>query len=139
MFTDEGQKVSAALTHFKMNSPAGEWAKDLQDKAFALTPVDFGTWNDFKTAFKKFFVPPETELESANLMHGLRMGSRPFNEWYQEWSTHANRANVDERTKMYAFRKLIPEPLHAKLLGLSPPPDTLTALVEKSREFDRLW
>src|SRR5579863_9308151 len=35
--------------------------------------------------------------------------------------------------------KLIPGPLHNKLLGLSPPPATLNALVEKARDFDTSW
>src|SRR5579863_5275983 len=40
---------------------------------------------------------------------------------------------------MFAFCKLILGPLHNKLLGLSPPPATLTALVKKARDFDTSW
>src|SRR5579863_2985508 len=40
---------------------------------------------------------------------------------------------------MFAFCKLIPAPLHSKLLGVSPPPSTLSDLVEKAREFNRNW
>jgi hypothetical protein len=67
------------------------------------------------------------------------MGTRPFNDWYQEWSNYAKRANVDEKTQMYAFRRNLPHPLHQKLLGISPQPTTLDGLAEKAREFDRLY
>ena len=40
---------------------------------------------------------------------------------------------------MFAFRKAIPQALHQKLLGLSPAPVTLAELVNKAREFDRVW
>jgi hypothetical protein len=67
------------------------------------------------------------------------MGNRDFNDWYQEWSSHAARAAVDEGTRMYAFRRNILQALHQKLLGVSPALTTMTALVEKAREFDQLW
>ena len=51
-FTNEGKKVSSALTYFKLKTSAGEWARDRQKEALALTPVDFGNWADFKTAFE---------------------------------------------------------------------------------------
>src|SRR3984885_7247689 len=68
-----------------------------------------------------------------------RMGNRPFNEWYPEWSTSAKRSGANEETMMYAFRKAIPAALHQKLMTLTPPPDTLNGLVEKAGEFDRVW
>ena len=40
---------------------------------------------------------------------------------------------------MYAFRRAINQGLHTKLLGISPQPTTMATLVEKTREFDRLW
>src|SRR5579863_9007541 len=72
-------------------------------------------------------------------MHSYAMGNKKFNQWYQTWSTYAYWANTNEETKMFAFCKLIPAPLHSKILGVSPPPSTLSNLVEKAREFDRNW
>ena len=72
-------------------------------------------------------------------MHTFRQGLKPFNEWYQEWSTYANRAKVDEQTRMFAFRKNLNPALHQKLLGISPLPDTLAALITKAREFDQIY
>jgi hypothetical protein len=72
-------------------------------------------------------------------MHNYYQGSKPFNEWYQKWYTHASHAGVDEQTKMFAFRRNLNQALHNKLLTLSPQPATLVGLVEKAREFDRLW
>jgi hypothetical protein len=46
---------------------------------------------------------------------------------------------VDKSTRMYAFRVNLNQGLHTKLLGLSPQPATLTELVEKAREFDRVY
>ena len=40
---------------------------------------------------------------------------------------------------MYAFRVNLNQGLHTKLLGLSPQPTTLKDLVEKAREFDRVY
>ncbi len=137
-FTSEGQRVSAALTHFKANTPAGDWAQDQITAAFARTPRNFGTWDAFVEAFKKHFVPAENQLKSGALMHYYPQGSTPFNEWYQQWSIHASRAGVDENTKMFAFRRNINQALHNKLLIITPQPDTLALLVEKAREFDQL-
>jgi hypothetical protein len=139
LFPDAGKKISSALTYFKPGTQAGEWARDRQKTALALTPVNFGTWADFITAFKKHFVPAEGEMEAGHLMYNTRMGNRAFNEWYQEWSNYASRAGVDAKTKMFAFRQNLPAALHQKILGVTPQPDTLDALAEKAREFDRLW
>jgi hypothetical protein len=139
LYPDEGKRVSAALTHFRLGTPAGEWARDRQKAALAANPVQFGTWHGFRVAFKKHFIPAESELEAASAMHSLRMGNRPFNDWYQEWSTYASRAGVDDNTKMYAFRRALPMALHSKILGVSPQPATLDALVEQARQFDRIW
>jgi hypothetical protein len=72
-------------------------------------------------------------------MHTYYQGKLPFNEWYQKWSHHASRATTDERTKMYAFRKNINPALHQKILGITPTPTTLAALVKAAREFDNLF
>jgi hypothetical protein len=139
IFPDQGRKVAAALTHFKLGTPAGDWARDRARDALDQNPIEYGTWADFKTAFAAHFIPAESALEASALMHSLRQGSRPFNEWYQEWSSHASRANVDANTKMYAFRRMLNQSLHQKILGISPAPTTMATLVEKAREFDRLY
>ena len=40
---------------------------------------------------------------------------------------------------MFAFRKVLPQAMHEKILGVSPQPTTLDDLVEKAREFDHIW
>ena len=67
------------------------------------------------------------------------MGTQEFNNWYQEWSTHATHAGADNATKIYAFRRMLPQALHGKILGVSPQPTTLEELVTKAREFDQLY
>jgi hypothetical protein len=139
VYTDQSEKVSAALTHFKVGTPAGHWAREYQKTAMNRNPVSFGSWATFKAAFDTHFIPADAELAAANSMYSTRMGSRPFNEWYQEWSVHAARAGVDEKTRMFAFRSNLPEALHNKLLGLSPQPTTMAVLVEKTRLFDNVY
>ena len=139
LYTNEDKRVSAALTHFKVGTPGGEWARELQKTALDATPITFGTWADFKTAFRKHFIPVETELESTSKMYSCHMNQRNFEDWYQEWANHASKANVDEKTKMYAFRKMINPALHTKIMGVSPTPTTMNDLVEKAREFDKVW
>ena len=125
----------------KPGTSAGAWAQEQHCLAFAKNPVTFSTWKDFKKAFTGHFIPAESVLELTQQMHNLRMGAREFNNWYQEWSTHATRAGADklEATKMYAFRRMLPLPLHQKILGTSPQPANLQGLVNKAHEFDRLW
>jgi hypothetical protein len=96
------------------------------------TPISFGTWAAFKTAFEKHFIPAQSQLESTKLMYTLKMGTRNFNSWYQEWSTHAERADVDENTRMFVFRNCIPQSLQQKIILHDPQPTTMTALVEKA-------
>ena len=52
VFTNESRKVAAALTHFKLGTPAGDWASDCLSMALAATPVNYGTWAAFKMAFE---------------------------------------------------------------------------------------
>ena len=67
------------------------------------------------------------------------MGNREFNKWYQEWSQYAQRSHVDDATKMFAFCNNLNGALNQKMTLLTPQPTTLTAVVEKARDFDRNW
>ena len=133
------QKVSSALTYFKISTPGGNWASDQIQMALTTNPVTYGTWNQFKDAFEKQFIPPATQIEAIQKMHDNQMGTNSFATWFQDWSTQARRTGVDKTTKMWAFRRNLPAGLQAKLLTLSPQPTTLDALVEKVREFDCNW
>ena len=139
VYTTNAQKVSSALTHFKIGTPAGNWASDLMQTALAAQPPNYGTWDEFKAAFKKQFIPPATQMEAISKMHSNPMGSKDFATWFQEWSTEARHAGSDETTKMWAFQRNLPTILQQKLLTLSPQPTTLDDLVEKAREFDKNW
>jgi hypothetical protein len=139
VFNTDGKKISSALTYFKIGTSAREWAQDLQKKALARTPITFGMWAMFKDGFKKHFIPAHSALEATNAMYTSKMGGRPFNEWYQDWSTYASRSGANKDTQMFAFRKALPMALHQKIMGVSPQPTTLEGLVEKAHEFDHLW
>lgn len=139
IYSTPDKKIASSLTHFKLGTSAGEWAKDRQKAALAANPQTFGTWQSFKDDFKAHFIPVDTELSSTQQMYSLKMGNRPFNQWYQDWSTHASRSGANEGTKMFAFRQNIPQPLHNKIMAVSPPPTTMTRLVELAREFDQIW
>ena len=136
-FNTSAKKVAAALTYFKQGTQGGDWASDVI--AEALPTNNYGSWTDFKAAFKAQFVPPETQVEAIQKVHTTPQKNREFNEWYQEWSTYARQANINEATKIYAFQSALNQALHNKILQLSPMPTTLTALVEKAREFDKNW
>ena len=131
------KRVASALGYFKIGTRAGDWAAKRMEAALAANPRDWGTWDDFRDAFKAQFIPPQLKVEAISRMHGTAMGNRHFNDWYQEWSTYAADANVDEESKMFAFRKNLNQGLNAKLLNVTPQPTTLAALVEKSREIDK--
>ena len=133
--TDE-KKVPAALTNFKTGTWEGDWASDCIAIALATNPVDYGTWNQFKMAFEKQFIPPKVQQEAIKGLHDMYMGNWEFNDWYQDWSHHAWRSGVDNNTKMYAFRKCINSALQQKLVALSPQPATLADLVDKARDLD---
>ena len=107
VFTNEGKHVAAALTHFKLGTQAGDWASNCMATALAANPVDYGTWADFETAFKAQFIPPQTQNEAIAKLYNTPMGSRSFNEWYQDWSMHARRSGVDDNSKIYAFRRML--------------------------------
>ena len=138
-YDTDPKKVSSALTYFKQGTQARDWASDRIAIALAANPADYGTWQAFKDAFKAQFIPPETQIEAIKKVHNTPQKNREFNEWYQEWSKYARRANIDDATKMYAFRSALNTALHNKILQLSPMPTTLAGLVEKAREFDKNW
>src|SRR5712672_3586653 len=137
IFQTDSKRVASALTHFKLGTPAGEWARDRQQTTLALQRPDFGSWDDFRSAFKAHFIPVETQMSSTQTMHSLHQGNRPFHEWYQEWITHANCSGANEQTKIFTFRRNIHPSLHVKLLGISPIPTTLSCLAELAKEFDQ--
>ena len=58
VYTTDLQKVSSALTQFKIGTLGGEWASDQMAAALARNPVNYGTWAEFKAAFEKQFIPP---------------------------------------------------------------------------------
>jgi len=133
------KKVSSALTYFKQGTQAGNWASDRIAAALAANPIAYGMWDAFKDSFKDQFIPPETQNEAIQNIYNTPQRNWEFGEWYQEWSKHARRANVDDNTKMYTFCRALDTALHNKLLQISPMPNTLAGLVEKAREFDKNW
>ena len=139
VYTTDTQKVSSALTYFKMGTPGGNWASDRIRAALDANPVDYGMWINFKDAFEQQFIPPAAQMEAIQKIHDIQMGTNSFANWFQEWSTHTRRTGVDEFTKMWAFRRNLPVGLQQKLLTLSPQPTTLNDLVAKAREFDTNW
>jgi len=102
-FDTDHKKVASALTYFKRDTPAGEWASDKMATAITAQPTNYGMWQAFKDAFKVQFIPPQMELEALAKLHATLQGNREFNEWYQEWSQHAHRANVGQNTLMFTF------------------------------------
>jgi len=60
VYTNKKQKVAAALTYFKMETSARDWASDHLATALGATPITYGIWADFKTKFRKQFIPPQT-------------------------------------------------------------------------------
>ena len=139
VYANEKARIQLALTHFKLGTQAGEWASDRIATALGVTPADYGTWAEFKKDFNTQFIPPQTQVDAIAKMHSLHMGNREFNEWFQEWSAHCCCANVDEGTKMYAFRRALNQALNQKLVNISPQPTTLNVLVKKARDLDRNW
>ena len=89
VYQTEGRCVAAALTHFKLGTPAGDWASDKLATAMAHTPADYGTWQEFEDAFKAQFIPPATQLDAITKMHNYAMGNQDFNTWYLNWSMYA--------------------------------------------------
>jgi len=138
-FNTYEKKVASALTYFQQGTQAEEWASDCIATTLAATPIAYGMWQAFKDAFKAQFIPPETQIEAIMKVHDTPQKNREFNEWFQEWSGYARRANIDNATNMYAFRTALNPALHNKLLQLSPMPDTLAGLVEKAQEFNKNW
>jgi hypothetical protein len=120
IFDNEDKKISASLTYFKLGIQAEEWASDCMATALATAPVTYETWATFKADFKAQFIPPQIQLDAITKIHSLPMGGREFNAWFQEWSQYKCRSQVDEATKMYAFRKNLNPSLHQKIIQIMP-------------------
>jgi hypothetical protein len=84
LYSTPSRKIASAFTHFKLGTPAGEWAKDKQQTTLAMPRPDFGSWTNFQDAFKAHFIPSDAKLLSTQQMHSLHMGNHPFTDWYQE-------------------------------------------------------
>ena len=138
-FNTDHKKVASALTYFKRDTQASEWASDKMATAIVAQPTNYGMWQAFKDAFKAQFIPPQTELEVLAKLHATPQGRREFNKWYQEWSQHACHANVGANTLMFAFRNALHEDINNRIASQSPQPATLAELVERARDLDRYW
>jgi len=68
-FDTNVKKVSSALTYFKQGTQAGDWASDYIATILARNPVNYGTWDNFRDAFKAQFIPPETQNEAIQNIH----------------------------------------------------------------------
>ena len=75
VYPDQGRKVASALTHFKIETPAADWARDRARTALNKTPIDYGTWKSFKDDFAAHFIPAESALEAGSMMHSLQQGN----------------------------------------------------------------
>jgi hypothetical protein len=139
IYDNKNKKILAALTHFKLGTQAREWASDRMAAALAVGPVTYEMWATFKADFKAQFIPPQTQLDAITKIHSLPIGGKEFNVWFQEWSQHKHHSQVDEATKMYAFRKNLNPSLHQKIIQITPQPTTLAVLVDKARDLDRNW
>jgi hypothetical protein len=84
VYDTEDKKISAALTHFKLETQAGEWASDRMAAALAAAPQTYGMWATFKNNFKAQFIPPQTQLDVITKIHNLPMAGKEFNIWFQE-------------------------------------------------------
>ena len=139
MFDTDHKKVASALTYFKQDTQASEWASNKMATAIAAQPTNYGTWQAFKDAFKVQFIPPQTELEALAKLHATPQGSREFNEWYQEWSQHAHHTNVGQNTLMFTFRNTLNGAINNWIASQSPQPAILAELVERARDLDKYW
>jgi len=88
-FDTNAKKVSSALTYFKQGTQARDWASDHIATILSRNPVNYGTWDDFRDAFREQFIPPETQNEAIQNIHNTPQRNREFGEWYQEWSRYA--------------------------------------------------
>ena len=139
LYLDKFRRVAPALMHFKVGTPAGEWAYDRQDTAQKQNTIDYGIWDDFLKAFKNHFIPVQSAQQAMNALWTVKMCNCPFHKWYQEWSTYASRSEANDAIKMYAFCQALPQGLNDKLIGVTPAPTTLNDLVKKARSFDQQW
>jgi len=89
VYNTDDKKVPAALTNFKAGTCGGDWASDCIADALTANPTNYGTWIQFQTAFQKQFIPPQVQQEAIKGMHDTYMGNREFNDWYQDWTHHA--------------------------------------------------
>jgi len=89
VYNTNDKKVPAALTNFKTGTCGGDWASDRIADALTANPTNYGTWAQFQTAFQKQFIPPKVQQEAIKGMHSTYMGNREFNDWYQDWTHHA--------------------------------------------------
>jgi len=83
-FDMDEKKIASALTYFRQETQAGEWASDRIATALAANPTDYRNWQDFKDTFKEQFIPPQTQIEAIKKVHSTPQGNQEFNKWYQE-------------------------------------------------------
>jgi len=79
-FDTDKKKVLLALTYFKQGTQAGDWASDRILTILAANPVNYGTWQAFKDAFKDQFIPLEMQNEVIQNIHNTPQRNQEFGE-----------------------------------------------------------
>jgi len=74
-FNMDEKKIASALTYFRQETQAREWASDYITAALAANPMDYGNWQDFKDAFKEQFIPLQTQIEAIKKVHSTPQGN----------------------------------------------------------------
>jgi hypothetical protein len=57
LYNTQSRCVAAALSHFKVGTAAGEWARDKQNAALTANPINYGTWDAFIDDVQEAFYP----------------------------------------------------------------------------------
>jgi hypothetical protein len=78
--TDE-KKIITVLS-FLEGGYAEIWANSQTDIAFAKSPVDFGTWDDFKKELKRQFAKTTKELDAITSLKNLYQEKLTVDEYW---------------------------------------------------------
>ena len=128
-------KIQHALSYFT-GSKASTWAQQFINKALKRTPIDYGTWANFKDEVKKRFVTTDPQGRAHFRITTIQQ-DKGIDEYNAQFNVLAAEANVtDDNVLCYFYKAGLKDDIREALHLIHPLPTTLEQWQERAQTID---
>jgi Retrotransposon gag protein len=130
------KRIVFALSFMTRGTAAG-WKESFINDVRARTPVDFGTWNAFKTAVTAAFEPIDDQGAARTQMKNLKQGTSGVQDYISQFHILKGRSGLTDDASLIEY---FMDGLHPKLLekvyGMETVPTTLENWMKAAAKWE---